>query len=76
MYHIEHSSGWTPETERTQILNKRLASLKVPQLSGEQLDALVTLMHQTKKPLIINNEEWGLKSNMLIETSSNANVTV
>ncbi|PZV12596.1 MAG: hypothetical protein DCF22_12080 [Leptolyngbya sp.] len=60
MYHIEHTSGWTPETERTQILNKRLASLKVPQLSGEQFDAVVQLMHQLNKPLIFNDENWGM----------------
>ncbi|MEX0267940.1 hypothetical protein AB3R30_02240 [Leptolyngbyaceae cyanobacterium UHCC 1019] len=76
MYHIEHTSGWTPETERTQILNKRLALLKVPQLSSEQFDALVTLMQQTKKPLIVNNEEWGLNSNVLPEKSLSSNRVV
>ena len=69
MYHIEHSSGWTPETERTQILNKRLASLKVPQLSGEQLDAVVQLMHQLNKPLIFNDESWGMVAESLPETT-------
>jgi len=70
MYHIEHSSGWTPETERTQILNKRLASLKVPQLSGEQLDAVVQLMHQLNKPLIFNDESWGMVAASLPETTA------
>ncbi len=69
MYHIEHSSGWTPETERTQVLNKRLALLKVPQLTSEQFDALATLMQQTKKPLIVNDEEWGRVAVYLPETT-------
>jgi hypothetical protein len=69
MYHIEHTSGWTPETERTQILNKRLALLKVPQLSNEQFDAVVKLMHQLNKPLIFNDENWGMVAVSLPETS-------
>jgi hypothetical protein len=68
MYHIEHTSGWTPETERTQILNKRLALLKVPQLSSEQFDALAKLMHQLNKPLIFNDENWGMIEHCLPET--------
>jgi len=69
MYHIEHTSGWTPETERTQILNKRLALLKVPQLSSEQFDAVVQLMHQLNKPLIFNDESWGMVAASLPETT-------
>jgi hypothetical protein len=69
MYHIEHTSGWTPETERTQILNKRLALLKVPQLSSEQFDAVVKLMHQLNKPLIFNDENWGMVAASLPETT-------
>ena len=70
MYHIEHTSGWTPETERTQILNKRLALLKVPQLSSEQFDAVVQLMHQLNKPLIFNDESWGMVAASLPETTA------
>ena len=69
MYHIEHTSGWTPETERTQILNKRLALLKVPQLSSEQFDAIVQLMHQLNKPLIFTGENWGMIDHVLPETT-------
>lgn len=60
MYHIEHSSGWTPQTERDQTLNKRLAKLKIPQLSNEQFDAIARLMEQTGKPLVVNHDNWGM----------------
>jgi hypothetical protein len=69
MYHIEHASGWTPDTERTQTLNRRLASLKIPQLSFEQFDALVKLMHQLNKPIIFNDENWGMVQETLEETT-------
>lgn len=67
-YHIEHSSGWTPQTERTQTLNKRLAKLGIPQLSNEQFDALARLMEQTGQPLIVNDEHWGMAQEQLPET--------
>jgi hypothetical protein len=69
MYHIEHASGWTPDTERTQTLNRRLASLKIPQLSFEQFDALVKLMHQLNKPIIFNDGDWGMVKEILKETT-------
>ncbi len=60
MYHIEHGSGWTPQAERDQSLNKRLAKLKIPQLSNEQFDAIARLMEQTGKPLLVNPDDWGM----------------
>lgn len=67
-YHIEHSSGWTPEAERSQTLNKRLKKLKIPQMSMEQLTALTALMQQLEKPLIFNEENWGMVNESLKET--------
>jgi hypothetical protein len=67
-YHIEHSSGWTPEAERSQTLNKRLKKLKIPQLSMEQLTTLSVLMQQLEKPLIFNEENWGMVGEALQET--------
>ena len=68
VYHIEHSSGWTPEVERSQVIDKRLSSLGVPKLSLEQLDAIVRLMHQLGKPILFNDENWGLSQHALPET--------
>lgn len=67
-YHMEHGNGWTPDAERTQSLAKRLASMGIPQLSYEQLLALAKLMQQTEKPLIVNDETWGLGATELPET--------
>lgn len=67
VYHIEHASGWTPQTERDQTLNKRLAKLKIPQLSNEQFDAIARLMEQTGKPLLVNEEDWGMATATLPE---------
>lgn len=67
-YHMEHGNGWTPDAERTQSLAKRLASMGVPQLSYEQLLAFAKLMQQTKQPLIVNDENWGLGATQLPET--------
>lgn len=67
-YHIEHSSGWTPEIERSQVLDNRLSFLGIPKLSLEQLDAIARLMEQIGKPLLFNDENWGLSQHSLSET--------
>lgn len=76
VYHVEHASGWTPETERSQTLNKRLSSLGIPQLTMDQFSALATLMEQLGKPLIFNTEEWGMAAEILPETTLEGNVSV
>lgn len=69
VYHVEHASGWSPQVERDQSLNKRLAKLKIPQLSFEQFDAIARLMEQTGQPLIVNNADWGMAAVTLPETT-------
>ncbi len=67
-YHIEHSSGWTPEAERSQVLDNRLSSLGIPKLTMDQLDAIARLMEQLGKPILFNDENWGLNQHTLPET--------
>ncbi len=67
-YHIEHFSGWTPEAERSQVLDNRLSSLGIPKLTMEQLDAIARLMEQLGKPILFNDENWGLNQHTLPET--------
>ena len=69
VYHVEHASGWSPQVERDQSLNKRLAKLKIPQLSFEQFDAIARLMEQTGQPLIVNHADWGMVAVDLPETT-------
>ncbi len=76
VYHVEHASGWTPQTERSQTLNKRLSSLGIPQLTMDQFSALATLMEQLGKPLIFNNEDWGMANEILAEITLEGNASV
>lgn len=68
-YHIEHASGWSPDVERDQSLNKRLATLGIPQMTNEQFSALAQLMQQVGKPILFNDENWGLINDTLPETT-------
>lgn len=68
IYHIEHTAGWTPEAEVNGTLRARLDSLGLPQLSFEQVDAWATQMRREDRPIIFNNEEWGLVNEDLPET--------
>ena len=67
-YHIEHASGWSPQVERDQSLNKRLATLGIPQMTNEQFNSMAQLMQQAGKPILFNDENWGLINETLPET--------
>src|SRR5262249_53567862 len=66
VYHIDHHSGWSPE--ESDALRERMQSMKVPILDYDQLCAYVMTMHRRRSPLISNDEEWGLASEVLAET--------
>ena len=69
MYHMEHSSGWTPESSDRLI--KRLKNNDIPFFSYEEFVELSSEMHQKKSPIITNKEDWGLGSETLPEVSIN-----
>jgi len=62
-YHIDHSDGWTPETN-DQLL-ARLRKHNIPFIES-QFDVLVDVCRRTKKPLF-NRSDWGLIGNLLKE---------
>jgi hypothetical protein len=65
IYHIEHGSGWSPE--RVEELLARMRSKGIPVLSyGELLD-WDTKMSREHKPIMLNNENWGLSEEDLPE---------
>ena len=64
-YHIDHSDGWTPETNDK--LFKRLRKCKVPFIKN-QFDFLIQACRKTKKPLF-NFSSWGLIGDLLPESS-------
>jgi len=62
-YHIDHSDGWTPETN-DQLLG-RLRMHNIPFIES-QFDVLVDVCRRTKKPLF-NSSDWGLIGNLFKE---------
>ncbi len=65
-YHVEHASGWSPsEAER---LVQRMAALGVPFLDTKQYRIWVEEMDRRKGPIIVNDENWGLAQEQLLET--------
>jgi len=49
-YHIEHTSGWTPEVDRNQTLNKRLKSRGIAQQERQERNAIISdLVTQRRK---------------------------
>lgn len=62
-YHIDHSDGWTPETN-DQLIAK-LRKNKIPFIEN-QFELLVEACRRAKKPLF-NPPDWGLFQNLLPE---------
>jgi hypothetical protein len=69
IYHIEHTAGWTPEIERDKSLKRRLDSSGIPQVSNKQLDDWAVQMRRENRPIIFNDETWGLANEDLMETT-------
>jgi len=69
MYHMEHDSGWTPESSDNLI--KRLKDKRIPFLSFEKFVRLASKMHRRKNPMVSNKEGWGLGSETLPEVCIN-----
>ncbi|MCP4372164.1 MAG: hypothetical protein GY797_29210 [Deltaproteobacteria bacterium] len=67
VYHIEHAtgSGWTPEGQ--QKLNTRLSAVGIPQLDHDKFTVWATQMRQNRRPIIFNNNNWGLANESLTE---------
>lgn len=67
IYHLEHTAGWTPEIERSKTLKKHLETQGIPQLTNAQFDAWAVQMRRESKPIIFNDENWGLADVQLPE---------
>ena len=66
IYHLEHPHSWNPDTEEE--IRERLNRLGVPMLELEQCEPWFIRMYYQKRPLIFNDEAWGLASQSLPET--------
>ena len=65
-YHIEHTSNWKPEGKH-ETVNKWLKDNSIAYLSYEQLETLNQIMKQSGKPIVFNDEHWGLVDDILLE---------
>jgi hypothetical protein len=68
IYHIEHTDGWTPEVEKDRSLYNRLEKAQIPRLTDSQLGEWISKMHRERKPIVFNDENWGLADEDLRET--------
>ena len=68
-YHLEHASGsgWSPEGQAE--LNARLSQAGVPQVSLEQYHRWSIQMRRENRPVLFNDEHWGLANETLRETN-------
>jgi hypothetical protein len=69
IYHIEHSvgSGWTPEGQEA-LLN-RIEAAGIPQLDYQEYRKLSIRMREDRRPIMFNEENWGLADHELKETT-------
>ena len=67
IYHIEHSYGWTPEGERKMV--ERLRRMRIPMLDFAEFQLWATQMQRDKRPVVLADENWGLASYNLHETT-------
>jgi hypothetical protein len=66
IYHIEHSSGWAQGSEKK--LTKNMEKRNIPVLKNKKLNKWIHQMKRERKPLIFNDDNWGLKKVTLKET--------
>jgi hypothetical protein len=59
VYHLEHLSGFRPNTEAVQALNERLDKAAVPQITMEEFRTLILTMYKLREPIIFNGPDWG-----------------
>jgi len=74
VYHVDHSSGWTPEGERKMV--EWLRRMRIPMLSFEEFRLWATQMQRNKRPMVLANEDWGMASYNLHEIALDFTNTV
>jgi len=67
IYHLEHTGGWRPSEGETRELETHLKRSGVPQLNDSALSAWALAMIQSKRPLMFNDEHWGLADEVFEE---------
>ncbi|MFH1137556.1 MAG: tetratricopeptide repeat protein [Pseudomonadota bacterium] len=68
IYHIEHGSGFTPESHQSGSLYQRLEENGVPYLDNSKLRGLLERIRTNPKAIPINGAGWGIAGEALPET--------
>jgi hypothetical protein len=68
IYHLEHGSGFRPDTASVQELNERLEATSISQITFEELAGWIVSMRAERAPLPFNDERWGFGDAELAET--------
>ena len=69
IYHVEHGSGSGFKPENVQALNNRLHKSGIPQMSMTDFHRYAIEMRRNAKPILINDDQWGLGNENLRETN-------
>jgi hypothetical protein len=69
IYHIEHSSGWSPD--EINRLVERMESKGIPMVTMDQLNNWDVEMSLAHAPILFNGQDWGLVAEDLHETDIN-----
>ena len=67
MYHLEHSSGFKPDSSAVKALNERLDRAAVPQVTMDQLKGWILTMYRQKAPIVFNGADWGFARDVFPE---------
>ena len=71
LYHIEHPGGWNPENPDE--VYQRLKDKSIPYIDYEKYQSIALQMHKEARPIIFNDENWGLGTEILPEISKTPN---
>lgn len=69
VYHIEHESGWTPESNRDGEYDQKLEESGIPRIFDEELNHYAIQMKRLRRPLLQNAEQWGFAGETLAEST-------
>ena len=67
IFHIDHAAIWTPGSEEER--SARAARIGVPLVGYPDLVKYFHYMRRFNAPLIVTQDNWGLRDTMLPETS-------
>jgi hypothetical protein len=65
-YHVEHGTGWTPESQ--EALYERIREKGIPWLDASEVFGWADRMRYWKSPFLFNLDSWGMRDECFRET--------